>query len=172
MKNLFNVSLIRLFGIIALTAIIGFGITACGEEDDDPPATTKEVASQYRFTNGEWIKCFDFNIGAGSFDYEENGTVTVTANTITFSADDNLNGVYTEGGGNFNVTSKTGTWTYLYNGSGKIGVALAYSGDDEGAIEIFIGKNTCDFSVASAEGISAINTSGMQNTKNGMGHNY
>jgi predicted small secreted protein len=31
MKNRFNVPLVRAFGIIALVAVVGFSITACGD---------------------------------------------------------------------------------------------------------------------------------------------
>jgi hypothetical protein len=41
MKNRFNVPLVRLFGIIALVAVIGFSMAACGGDDDsgDNPQT-------------------------------------------------------------------------------------------------------------------------------------
>ena len=43
MKNRFNVPLVRLFGIIALVAVIGFAMTACKHEDEDSSKPKDEL---------------------------------------------------------------------------------------------------------------------------------
>ena len=153
MKNL-----MKLIGIIALTAIIGFGFTACGGDDDDPPPP-KVIASMYRFENGEWYPGNSGNV--------QSGTVTVGENLITFSGETaDLTGVYTQGGGNADWGDPV-TWAYLYDNSGKIGlIALFTSGASQGDIELILGKTRC----TNTAGITAIATvTDMQDTVNGAG---
>ena len=153
---------LKLLVIIALAAMMGFTMIACNNDGDD--STPTEIASIYCFENGRW---FQSNGNSDSL-------VTVTATTIIATIDGgeidaNFTGVYSDGGKSLTFQGTTVTYAYLYDGSGKIGIAMAYSG---GGKDVFIGSDTCAefLNEMSNLGINhGMSSAGIQNTKNGHG---
>ena len=114
----------------------------------------KEIEEKYRFSNGNW--CDEY----GSWVDE---TVSVGQNTIQTTTGIYIDKVYTSGGGDYTK----GSWAYLYNKSGKIGIIYTF----EESIYITLGKATVsDKSGWHYEaGIPGINFKDMKNTINGKG---
>jgi len=84
MKNL-----LKLFGIIALVAIIGFSMTACGGDDDsgggDPAlnGTWESIGGELKLNNGNW----EMSESAKGKYTTSGGTITITT-THFYSEDD------------------------------------------------------------------------------------
>ncbi|MCL1974242.1 MAG: putative Ig domain-containing protein [Bacteroidetes bacterium] len=125
----------------------------------------KTVGSDYRFNGGTWYKTT----------FEPVESVNLTDKAIEKTA--GFTGVYTEGGKEedpfslpfsppFDLTI-TVTWAYLYDGSGKIGIACSFDGIGSGFI---LGKSACE-NIASLlpVPISGLDTDGMQDYDQGIG---
>jgi len=136
--------------------------TVCGYVD----TSQFVIESKYSFTDGFWLGTND----------TLNGTVTVGENSITTStAGINITGVYTAGGGNFYFEDGgdlIGTWAYLYNAGGKIGVIALFTYWDD-AINIYLGKSFTDENIDNGNIIEAlgdaIDTTDMLDTYSGLG---
>ena len=95
--------------------IIGLIFAACSNGSTD----SKVIEAKYRFTDGNWREDSSTS----------NWLATVGKNTITTTdAGINLTGVYTSGGGKASQSGASGTWAYLYDDSGKIGIAVIWVG--------------------------------------------
>ena len=133
--------------------ILSAAFTGC--KKDKEVTTEKVVAEIYRFKDGFWW----------SSEYE--GTVTINATSITTSsAVFNFSNVYTSENEEFNdpahyASEKNHFWAYLYDGSGKIGIAILYGG---GRISLWLGLDEC---IGYAEWLrgfgQTVDIAGMQN---------
>jgi len=141
MKNL-----MKLLGIIVLTATIGFGMTACGNGDDDDPP--KVIAADYRGT----ITGASLDLTTISDNHNINLTVGETSLSWTGDKTGSQTGVYTESGG----TLSDGKWAYLYKDGTKIGMIAKNSGtleiitgnaakDNTASIQTYYGGISLDF---------------------------
>jgi hypothetical protein len=158
---------IKLLGIIALVAVIGFAMAACassGGTDSPPPASTaptaptatdggttaaptKVVEEKYRWSNGTWWS--EWPPVPGAVSEKKKNTFTVNGGGVNIS----YTGVYTEGdvGGNMAV---------LYDRNGtKIGIVVIGSN-----LQAEIGKTQLENNYGKDNTMSV----GMQNTYNGF----
>ena len=104
MKNAINVPLVRLFGIIALVAVIGFSMVACGGDDDNTggngggggglPVTQESLQGTWKatFSANSWNQyVFSGNTYAftrdnnGNTDGGHSGTFTIEVNALNTS---------------------------------------------------------------------------------------
>ena len=148
------------------TAIIT--ITADGEQKEitvtqevtKTPPETQEVDVIYRFTNAPFIWT-DTII--------EDGTISLSNNAITTSsASLNFSGVYTNGGGTFDIDDGLShyIWAYLYDADGKIG--FAFVEDTLIGRAAVIGKTACE-TICDWLGITGIDRDDMQDDYNCWG---
>ena len=142
-----------IFGVMLALCFTGCSSSGDGDGDDG----VKVVEAKYRFENGNWI----------DYPSENPGTVNVRTTTITTTTGINLSGVYTSGGEIFDSGTATGTWAYVYNGSGKIGMVFAYEGIYSGDVDIYLGHSGCS-SVDYSYNITG-EYSDMLDTNNGSG---
>ena len=127
----------------------------------------KEIEAKYRFTNEKWRNS----------DFAPNGTVTVGVNYIATTDrspnDFNFTGVYTTGGGIIDGNPDD-TWTYLYDGTGKIGIAMFWGHFNDGG-EINLGASFVEYDIGWLDGqfddkpLSEI-VAGMQDDINGYSY--
>jgi hypothetical protein len=75
---------IKWFGVIALVAVIGFSMAACGDGDDDD-SSTKYSGTSWQLYDG-WVKTYVFNSSNGVSWHR--GAVTVFKGTYTVSGKD------------------------------------------------------------------------------------
>jgi hypothetical protein len=117
----------------------------------------RAVESIFRFSGGEWI---GFSHGNP---IENDGAVSkLGANAFTVyggGVDISFTGVYTEGGEMYEGFY----WAYLYDASGKIGIAVNEDGDPG----VMLGKTVVDYT---SEFLYMINTKGMQDAINGLAY--
>ena len=108
MKNL-----MKLIGIIALTAIIGFGFTACGGDDDDPPPDPLQGTWKWddgasgtvtvNFTGNNYT--FTATGGYSSYFNNKTGTFSISGSNITFSGDITDTGTFSVSGSNLTISA-------------------------------------------------------------------
>jgi hypothetical protein len=107
MKNLF-----KLFGIIALVAIIGFSMAACDEDDDSDGGSSSFVGTWTGTMGGDYMKlvCTDTTWTTAGSDFGTySGNYTRSGNTASF---------YVSGVGVGTATVSGNTMTGNINGSG------------------------------------------------------
>ncbi|MDR0387738.1 MAG: hypothetical protein LBH57_06840, partial [Treponema sp.] len=122
-----------------------------GGNDDPGPGTS--IASTYRGTFNGTVFSTDLTASRNNADF------TITENTISWDHENSGGGVSgenyegipatgtiqnvsTNGGGNLTapiVGTVMGTWTYIYSGNNKIGIARQ---DEDGDIDIYLGVNS------------------------------
>ncbi|MDR0540132.1 MAG: hypothetical protein LBG74_06490 [Spirochaetaceae bacterium] len=104
-----------LWGLSVLTLVFVFALTGCDKDDDSGGGNS--IVSDYQ---GEWE----------GWSGTPSGTLKVGKDTIEVG-DKTITGVKTSGGDDVVYSgTKLGTWTYVYKGSTKIGIAyiLSYEG--------------------------------------------
>jgi len=123
MKNLFKTRIVSVLGIIALTAIIGFSMTACNDDDDGGDTTKFEgrwlneyavsdfgfTDFSYTFTGGKYSFNAAGNSNAAS-NFTNNGTFTFTDTKISFkSSERTWEQEYTLSGNVLTLTQTSGS---------------------------------------------------------------
>ena len=127
------------FNFLVIVMLIGF--IGCDNGNGNGNSTiTYEVDENFRFNNGGWT-----NWSGDSGVTISGATSTLTMNTFTVSGGGiniSFSNVYTDGGGTFSEAQWTGggSWAYLYEISGKIGIVVKNNSD--GAIYVPLGKET------------------------------
>jgi hypothetical protein len=136
MKNIFNEHLVRLFGIIALVAVIGFSMVACKEEDEGPLTGTTWV---YKVTNStnRATNTYSFNdsskgnytLSGQYLDYFTNKWTNYapTSNfsfTYVFSEEDQAGSIDTNDGNKraFTISGNTMTVVRVRNDGSNVGI--------------------------------------------------
>ena len=145
----------QIWKIIGVITMFGLSMLSC---DNELQNSNLSIESKYRFENGTWYNSPNRMERIGEVTVSENSITTTTANINIFN-------VYTMGGGKFSGGNNfnTGTWTYLYDNNGKIGVALVYN---NGSKDIILGKSVVESANA---GLESSNYSNMQDIYKGFG---
>lgn len=143
-------------GVVVLAMLV-FALVACDTGNNPKTDPPKVIEEKYRFSNGDWD---------GMYDNEGSGKITVDQTSITTTTDINLSGIYSSGGGSIDGG---GTWAYLYDDSGKIGIIY----DTTYFIYVKLGKTYISESIANDDfsDFSPIpDSSDMKDAYNGNGY--
>jgi hypothetical protein len=108
-----------------------------GGNDDHGPGAS--IANAYRGTFSDGIYSFTITENTIRWDHKNSGGGVSGENYEGIPTTGTIQNV--SGGGNLTVPivgTAMGTWTYIYSGNNKIGIAQQ---DDEGSVEIYLGVN-------------------------------
>ena len=129
-------------------------VVGCGNGSTNTPKT---VEAKYQFSGYEW-QDFDLGVIPGAVAKLDKNSFSVQDGGVSIS----YTGVYTEGGGIFDWGA---TWAYVYDGSGKIGIAIYTSDDNK---ELFFGQTRCALNMTSfTDNGQTLVVTDMQDTCNG-----
>ena len=172
MKNL-----IRSSSVVFLTIFIFF-IVACDDSNNNSVCKCRDgtmlkdaicdcnaddcncikiVEEKYRFSDGGWQN--EFQDVAGAVSELDETTLTVSG-TVSFS----YSNVYTVEEGKDSTGSAV--WAYLYDNSGKIGIVVLRK---DGSIDVYLGQTRVN---GYKHYYPDLDTSDMQNDRNGRAHKY